>query len=124
MSQYPRDPLPPEEVTANLASLGEMTPDVLPDGPARIALVWLISSGANVYCYWSGGRTYGRAVVWLQPLADVRPGKDGRVAISEWRDYWRELLCEMGISESVVAESATMQQMAESAKAADRQVSA
>lgn len=104
-AQYPREPLPPEEVAENLASLGEMPPAILPDSPARTALVWLISSGLDVYAYWSGGRTYGTPVVWLGPLADVRPEKDGRVCVAEWRDRWRELLCEMGIT--LPAETAT-----------------
>lgn len=92
-----RDPLPPDEIAENLRRLAdEMPADVLPDGPARLALVWLISSGHDVYAYWSGGHITGTPVVWLQPLADTRPEKDGRVAISEWVTGWRALLGEMG----------------------------
>lgn len=112
-----RDPLPSEEVTANLESLAEMPPDLLPeDSPARLALVWLISSGLDVYAYWSGGRTYGTPVVWLQPLADVRSGKDGRVAIREWCEQWEALLAEMGLLPA--AETATATETATNAKEA------
>lgn len=99
-----RESLPPEEVTANLESLAEMPPDLLPDeSPARLALVWLISSGHDVYCYWSGGHITGSPVVWLQPLADVRPGRDGRVAISDWCAQWEALVAEMGLTPAETA---------------------
>lgn len=91
-------PLPPEEIAENVASIGDMPAQVLPDGPARVALVWLASSGHDVRCYWSGGRVTGTPVVWLQPLADRRPEKDGRVTLAEWRVRWHELLCEMGLA--------------------------
>lgn len=90
----------PDEIAGNVASIGDEVPaSILPDThPARLALVWLASSGRDVYAYWSGGHITGTPVVWLGPLADVRPEKDGRVRVAEWRDRWRELLCEMGIT--------------------------
>lgn len=90
--------LSPIEITDNLRSISDVPADVLPDGTARVALTWLISTGFDVYCYASGGSTYGTWVCWLQPLCDARPGKDGRVSITEWRERWPELLAEMGIA--------------------------
>lgn len=87
-----------ERTMANLASLRDVPAHVLPDGPARTALVWLISAGHEAYCYASGGTLTGTRVVWLQPLADVRAGKDGRVTLDVWRVHYEELLTEMGLS--------------------------
>lgn len=98
-----------ERVMANLASLRAVPPDELPaDGsPARTALVWLMSIGADVYVYpayriasTGSGTTAPVAswVVWLQPLAEARAGGDGRVTLAVRCAHWPELLNEMGVT--------------------------
>lgn len=89
-----------ERTMANLASLDSVPPDVLPNGDARTALVWLISGGAEARCYPSGGDgvTTGTWRVWLDPLDAITHGERGRVTIGEWCVRWRELLAEMGVA--------------------------
>lgn len=94
-----------EQAMANLASLDDVPAHVLPDGPARTALVWLMSTGGSVYAYASGGRVTGTWVVWIDPLAAVRPGKDSRVTLAEWCAHWHELLAEMGLDDAAAREA-------------------
>ena len=53
-----------------------------------------LAQQGDVYCYASGGETYGTWVAWLGGLADVRPDHEGRVPLTEWVANWRALLAE------------------------------
>ena len=75
----------------NVASVNRVPRSILPDGPARDALVRLAQQG-DVYCYCSGGETYGTWVAWFGDLADARADHDGRVPLTEWVTSWRALL--------------------------------
>lgn len=84
-----------EQALANLASLRDVPDAELPDGPARTALVWLMSRGGSIYCYASVGPTW---YVWIDPLATARFGGYGRVPLAVWRAHYEELLAEMGLA--------------------------
>ena len=89
----------PEEAAENVASVASVPLEVLPNGPARDALSAVASAGYDVYCYASGGETYGTWCGWLGPLADVRFDRAGRVPLALWLEHWRELLAEAGLSQ-------------------------
>jgi hypothetical protein len=85
------------EIMEQYETLASIPTDLLPpDHLARLALRWLILSGWNAYAYQSGGTT-GTWVCWLQPLADHRPDRNGRVTIQDWRDHWPAILLEARI---------------------------
>lgn len=87
------------EVRERIASIFDCPCDVLPDGPAQLCLVAL-AHWFDVRVYASGGELTGTWCVWLEPLADVRPGHDGRVTVEEWRRDYVRLLAEMGYGEA------------------------
>jgi hypothetical protein len=85
-----------EERARNLVSLDAIPRAVLPDGDGRAALVRLGIRGQNVYAYLSAsGGGDGLWNLWLQPLADARPGGAGRVSVAEWAINWEQLVAEM-----------------------------
>lgn len=89
----------PEEAAENVQSVRRVPRSMLPDGPARDALLALAAAGRDCYCYASGGETSGTWCVWLGDLADARrPERNGRVPLIEWGARWRELLVEMHLS--------------------------
>src|SRR5258708_16583738 len=75
----------------NVASVNRGPRSILPDGPARDALVRLAQQG-DVYCYCSGGETYGTWVALFGDLADPRADHDRPVPLTERVASWRALL--------------------------------
>ena len=78
-------------VRACLASVQAVPRSVLPDGPARKALLALAHAGL-AEAYASGGELTGTWCLWSDTLARLRPDRNGRVAIaSEWCQQWEVL---------------------------------
>lgn len=58
-------------------------------GPARWALV-AVAQFSSVYILHPLGKEPDEFKVWIEALAQARPGHDGFVSLDDWRDGWRE----------------------------------
>ena len=63
-------------------------PDALLFGPSRWALV-AVAHFSEIYAYHPLGRELDEFKIWIEALAPVRPGRDGRVWLDDWRANWR-----------------------------------
>ena len=87
----PATPCSQHEIAEHLDSLAAVPRDILPDGPARITLVGLATAGHDVYAYQAAGE-HGPWNLWLQPLADARDDRNGRIGAGAWALFWDKLL--------------------------------
>jgi len=78
---------------ANAASIAAIPLSVLPDGPARRLLIAEAATGRDVYAFHSGlPEPRGVWNIWYGKLADVSPGRDGRVPARVWAAQWDVIL--------------------------------
>lgn len=66
----------------------QTVPAGLLHGPAHWALVAL-SRSTQVYCFLPLGNQPEEWKIWIEAIAQMHPGHDGRVGLEDWCAQWR-----------------------------------
>jgi hypothetical protein len=92
-----------ETIARNVDSLLQVPLSILPDTPARHYLIHLARAGHECYTYHTSapgkqrddqrapGQPVGTWSLWIEPLARISDGRDGRIPILLWLQTWQWL---------------------------------